>query len=250
MKRRLIYSEFIMRDILVYSLIIGAILIGAEQLSFAIGFSPNAPVRFAASYESAGVAIIFISALILSMCALSWCIIRRFIGSKSIYGLLMMPVPAAWLWVSLLVSGICAVIIVILFRYLSVALCYAQYCAGIEGYLREAAASGYYTSAHVESGALFTAFLRCDHLRIFLPYTFIDGARLFFLVFSLPALVIRISLSIFSRKTTSSVIMGILWICFFIIFGEMDFLGFFGLAAVSVWAYYSSYNTVRFGQML
>ena len=250
MKRKLIFCEYVMRDIIIYSLIIGAVFFLVEQFSFMLSFSAGPNLRFSNELDEANFRIIFISALILTMAALVFCVMRRFIGSKGIYGLLMMPVPRLWLWGALLVSGALAIIILILFRYLSGVCAHAQYVYGIERYVSEQLAFGNATSAKVENNALFTAFLRCDSLRMFLPYTFTDGAMLFFTIFSLPALTLRFSLSIFAKKLVSGVILTVLWILFFILLAEMEFLGFVGLATVSVWAYLSSKSMIQFGQMI
>ncbi len=250
MKRKLIFTEYVMRDILIYGLLIGIIFFAVEQFSFMLSFSPGANLRFENELDEANFRIIFISALILTMAAFVWCIVRRFIGSKGIYGLCMMPVPTLWLWASWLAAGITAVLILILFRYLSVVCAHAQYVYGIERYIAEQLSYGYATTASVENNALFTAFLRCDFLRIFLPYTFTHGAMLFFVIFSLPALTLRFSLSIFAKKLVSGCILAVLWILFFILFAEMNFLGLAGLVTVSVWAFLSSKNMVKFGQML
>ena len=252
MKRNLSFSEFVSRDILTHGLILGIILFLVEQFSFAISFSASGNVRFANEIDEARFGIIFVGALILASADLVWCIVRRFIGSKSIYSLYMMPVPKPLLYFTWLFSGVLVVMILVLARHLSVLCAYLQYEAGIAAYIAEhtRAGSGMATSVRVEGGALFTAYLRCEHLRMFLPFDFESGAKLFFTLFSLPALSIRFALSIFAKKLTFSIILAVMWVLFMLLLGEATFLGFVGLSFVALFSFFSGKNMATLGQML
>ena len=85
---------------------------------------------------------------------------------------------------------------------------------------------------------------------MFLPFDFESGAKLFFTIFSLPALSIRFALSIFAKKLTFSIILTVMWILFMLLLGESVFLGFVGLLFVALFSFFSGKNMAMLGQML
>ncbi len=250
MKRELSFCNFVSRDIIAHGLLIAAALFIIEQIAFMLSFEAGAGVRFSSALDAAGFSVFFVGAMVFAAYDLVLCILRRFVGSKSIYGLYMMPVPKPLLFFTWLTSGVIVIMIITLARHLSVFCAHLQYVAMTEQLISERLASGLETTVKVENGALFTAYLRSEHLRMFLPFDFESGAKLFFTILSLPALSIRFALSIPAKKLPLSIILAIMWILFILLLDEAVFLGFVGLSFVAVFSFISAKNMATLGQML
>lgn len=215
MKERWRLLGYSLGRVLPFGLLLSAAMLVIQQLVFRMTFRPvfGQVIPLEQAMQHAGFQPLFLTFLLLSMAVLAFTIVRRWLGSKSIYSLCMLPVPRGWLYGSWIVCGIVLLLLLILAQYGSLFLADGQYDRSVEQLIaRTWTQTNERHTYCVEGNKLFLAFLRWEFLRPFLPYRFFEVLVAVCCLLGPPILTARLVCGIFAKKLPAALCAVAVWL--------------------------------------